>query len=67
MDPKTLVIKRMATILRGGLQPPPYRGITVIGVADSLLKDVLDQAARALDPTFVPGPSSPPVRIKGGR
>lgn len=67
MDPKTLVIKRMATILRGGLQPPPYRGITVVAIADSLLKDVLDQAASSLDPSFKPGPSGPPVRIKGGK
>ena len=64
MEPKEAAIRRAATILRGGLTSSPYKGVTMILVADSQLTDVLNQMARAISPGFVPDPPAPPVRIK---
>lgn len=65
MDAKESAIRRAATILRGGLTSSPYKGVTMILVADSELNDVLNQLAKAISPGFVPDPPAPPVRIKG--
>ena len=65
MDAKEAALRRAATILRGGLTSGPYKGVTMILVADSQLNDVLGLMARAIRPDFVSDPPGPPVRIKG--
>lgn len=62
IDAKERAIRRAATILMGGMDNI-YPGVTVIGVPNSLLKEVLDQMASSVDPKFKPGPALPPVRI----
>ena len=48
MDAKERALRRAVSILRGGLTPPPYLGITTILVATILVEDVVQQAADAI-------------------
>jgi hypothetical protein len=48
MDAKERALRRTVSILRGGLTPPPYKGITTILVSTKLVDEVVQQAADAI-------------------
>lgn len=68
MDAKEKALRRCVSILRGGLQPKVYNGITVIAVADRLLEEVIQQAADSIagDGTGH-APAKPYIRIGKGK
>ena len=66
MDSKEKALRRAVSILRGGLQPSPYKGVTCILVSTRLVDEVVQQAADSIaggkPEQVVPKPY---IRIKG--